>query len=295
MDTDSDSRQKTVGSIRVAFFLNLAFTILEFFGGVWTNSVAILSDALHDLGDCLSLGLSWLLERFSQKRGDAKYTFGYRRFSLLGALITAIVLLGGSFLVLSEAIPRLINPEPAHAPGMIIFAIVGILVNGAAVLKLRGQSGLNASVVAWHLLEDVLGWTAVLIVALALLLTDFYILDPILSIMVTLFVLYNVAKNLRKTLKVLLQAAPEGVEIDLFEHKVREIDGVQDIHHTHIWSMDGEQHILTTHVVLPDGFDPSNVSIIKRKVRTVAEELGIRHTTLEIESSGEYCENGECR
>ncbi|MDX1600202.1 MAG: cation diffusion facilitator family transporter, partial [Anaerolineales bacterium] len=152
------------GGLRTAFFLNLAFTLLEIVVGLFTNSVAILSDAVHDLGDSLSLGLSWYLEGYANRAGDRRYSYGYRRFSLLGALVSTIVLIAGSLLILSEAIPRLLNPEPTNALGMAAFAIVGVAANGAAVLRLRGQRSMNARVVTWHLLEDVLGWVAVLIV-----------------------------------------------------------------------------------------------------------------------------------
>ncbi|MFH2055081.1 MAG: cation diffusion facilitator family transporter, partial [bacterium] len=170
-------------NLRLAFFLNFGFAILEIGGGLWTNSVAILSDAVHDLGDSLAIASAWFLEKRSQRGGDQKYSYGYRRFSVLGAAINAVVLLVGSFFVLSEAISRLFQPEQSLAEGMIAFAVVGILVNGVAVLRLRGQTSLNASMVAWHLLEDVLGWTAVLVVGVTLLFTDIPILDPILSIL----------------------------------------------------------------------------------------------------------------
>ena len=176
------------GNIKTAFFLNFGFTILEIIGGILTNSIAILSDALHDLGDSISLGIAWYLDNFSKKDSTSRYSYGYRRFSLLGALINSLVLIGGSLFILSEAIPRILNPEEAHAPGMIAFAILGVIVNGAAVLKLKDDKSMNAKVVAWHLMEDVLGWVAVLIVGITLLFVNLPVLDPILSILITLYV-----------------------------------------------------------------------------------------------------------
>jgi cobalt-zinc-cadmium efflux system protein len=283
-----------IGRIRLAFFLNLVFTILEIIGGFWTNSVAILSDAVHDLGDCLSLGSAWYLERYSNRTRDLKYSYGYRRFSVLGALLNAVVLLAGSFFILSEAVPRLMNPEHSNAEGMILFAIVGIVVNGAAVLRLRGQSSLNVSVVAWHLLEDVLGWVAVLIVAVTLLFTDLHLLDPILSIIITLYVLYNVVRNLRKTLRVFLQAVPEGVEVDVVEDKIKQLEGVKGVHHTHVWSLDGEHHVITTHVVLEGAFEGPRIREIRNRIREAADELGIWHVTVEMEPEDHQCEDADC-
>lgn len=169
-----------------AFFLNLGFTILEIIGGLWTNSLAVLSDALHDLGDSLALGLAWYLERYSQRASDKVYSYGYGRFSLLGALINSVILIGGSLYILSEAVPRILAPEATNAPGMLFLALVGIAVNGLALFRLKGSQSLNVQMVTWHFLEDALGWVAVLLVSLILLFTNAYILDPILSILITL-------------------------------------------------------------------------------------------------------------
>ena len=294
MAHDHSHTSSLVGSIKTAFFLNLGFTILEIFGGLWTNSVAILADAIHDLGDSLSLGTAWYLEKQSGRKSDRAYSFGYRRFSVLGALINATVLMAGSLFVLSETIPRLMRPEHSNAQGMLVFAIFGIAINGVAVFRLKGRSSLNVSVVAWHLLEDVFGWTAVLIVAIVLLFTDLHILDPILSIIVTLYVLYNVLRNLRKSLRVFLQAVPEGLDIYHIEKHIKSIKGVNDVHRTHVWSLDGERHIFTTHVVLNASFDLKNVPYIKKKIRETIKELGIQHTTVEIEYAEEGCDNNTC-
>lgn len=174
-------------NIKVAFFLNLAFTILEIFGGLWTNSMAILSDALHDLGDSISLGAAWYLEKYSEKAPDSTFSYGYGRFSLLGALISSIVLVIGAVIILSQVIPRLIDPQEVHPQGMLGLAVLGIIVNGIAAIRLRKGSTLNEKVASWHLLEDVLGWVAVLIVSIVLLIKDIPILDPILSLVITFF------------------------------------------------------------------------------------------------------------
>jgi cobalt-zinc-cadmium efflux system protein len=278
------------GNIKVAFFLNLGFTLLEFVGGVWTNSIAIVADAVHDLGDTASLGLSWYLERFSKRGSSRTYSYGYRRFSLLGALINAGVLIGGSLFVLSEAIPRILDPQPTNAPGMIAFAVLGILVNGAAVLRLRGSAGLNARVVGWHLLEDVLGWVAVLVVSLVLFFVgDWYFLDPLLSIAITLFVLFNAARNLRSVLRIFLQAAPEGMDMGAIDDELRQIDEVQSTHHTHLWSLDGEHNVLTTHLVVSADAPKAAIVAVKDRARQIAAGLEADHITVEVEFADEDC------
>lgn len=276
--------------LRTAFALNIGFTVLEVIVGLWTNSVAILSDSVHDLGDSITLGLSWYLEHFAGREEDARFSYGYRRFSLLGALISTVVLLSGSLWVLSKAIPRLIQPEHTNAQGMTLFALVGIAVNGLAVLRLRGKgTTMNARVVAWHLLEDVLGWVAVLIVGVTLLFVDIHILDPILSIVFTGYVLYNVVRNLRSTASLFLQAVPEEMELDAVIERFRQLPHVQDTHHTHIWSLDGEHHVLTAHIVVEDETTPAEMVDIKCDLRALTEEFSLEHTTFEIEYESEEC------
>jgi cobalt-zinc-cadmium efflux system protein len=277
------------GNIGIAFVLNLVFTVAELVGGLWINSVAILSDAVHDLGDCITLGLSWYLSRKSVQGRDQRFSYGYRRFSLLGALVTGIVLLAGSLLVLAEAIPRLLHPETPLARGMLVFALVGITVNGVAALRLRGLSSLNARVVMLHLLEDVLGWVGVLIVSTILLFRDIPILDPILSIVITSYILYNVAHNLRRTLSVFLQAVPADADPAAAEALLVGIEGVRSVHHTHAWSLDGERHVLTTHVVVSPGTTWEEASRTKRTAKELLRNHDYHYATIEIEVEGEPC------
>jgi cobalt-zinc-cadmium efflux system protein len=284
------SSEKTIAGIRIAFFLNISFTIIEIVGGFWTNSLAILSDALHDLGDSFSLGLSWYLEKFSLRPRDEKFSYGYRRFSLLAALINLTVLLLGSILIILEAIPRLVHPEHSNARGMVGIAIVGILVNGLAMLRLR-QSGkaLNIRTVMLHLLEDVLGWTAVLLVGIVLIFRDVHILDPLLSLLIIVYVLINLTRNLKKTFRLLLQGVPEDLSLTSLENEIRKIDGILSVHHTHAWSLDGEHHILTTHAVISASSNKKDIMRIKKEVRKIGLLRDVEHVTIEIEFEDEKC------
>lgn len=282
-------RDDTAAGFKTAFWLNFGFTLLEISGGLWTNSVAIVADAVHDLGDSLSLGLAWFLDRYAQKSQDDEYSYGYRRYSLLGALLNTVVLIIGGLIVLSEAVPRIITPEPTNAPGMIGFAMAGILVNGLAVLRVKRGQSLNARVVAWHLLEDVLGWVAVLIVSIVLLFSDLYVLDPILSILITLYILYNVIKNLKQTLAIFLQAVPGEINLNEIKDKILAVDQVQSIHHTHLWSLDGEHHVLTTHVVVADDASKEEILQVKRDIIAITQGKDLEHITIEIEYEDEDC------
>ena len=278
-----------LGNIRLAFFLNLFFTILEIFGGLWTNSLAILADAIHDLGDSFALGSAWFLERLSMKKGDVLYSYGYRRFSLLGALISATVLIAGSLFILLHAVPRIFHPQHSYAPGMFLFAVIGIAVNGAAALRLKGSTGINAKMVAWHLLEDVLGWAAVLAVSLILLFRDIPFLDPLLSCLITAYVLFNVLKNLGRTFGVFMQGVPAGTDIEAIEESLRSIEHVMGTHHTHIWSLDGTHHVLTTHVVVDNEVTRDDILKIKGHIRAILDSHDMIHSTVEIEYAGEEC------
>jgi len=278
-------------NIPIAFALNLVFTILEIIGGLYTNSMAILSDALHDLGDSLSLGLAWFLENYSKKNPDKKFTFGYSRFSSLGALLNGLILIGGSIFILSEAIPRILNPEAVKPKGMLLFAIVGIIVNGFAAFKLSGGESLNEKVVRWHLLEDVLGWVAVFIVSIVLMFKDIPVLDPILSIAITLYVIYNVIKNLKDVLTVFLQGVPKDISIDETKEKITNIPNVKSVHHTHIWSLDGEKHLLSTHVIVDDLISKEKIIAVKNDIKSIMREENIGHVTVEIEYESEKCED----
>ncbi|PWW33652.1 cobalt-zinc-cadmium efflux system protein, partial [Idiomarina loihiensis] len=233
-----------------AFLLNFVFTIIEFIGGFLTNSTAILADAVHDLGDSLSLGLAWILNKLGKKQANQHFTYGYKRLNLAGAFINAVVLIAGSAWVLVEAIPRLWNPQMPVADGMIALAVVGITVNGFAAYKLSEGKTLNERVINWHLLEDVLGWVAVLIVGIVLLFVDWPILDPLLSIGFTMFILVNVLRNLWATLKLFIQATPDKETYRQVADTLLELPHVADLHHLHFWSLDGEEHVLTVHLVL---------------------------------------------
>lgn len=281
-------------NIKVAFFLNLFFTILEIIGGLWTNSMSILSDALHDLGDSFSLGIAWYFEGYSKKGPDEKFTYGYSRFSLLGAMINSIILIGGSIFILTRAIPRLIVPEPINAKGMLAFAIIGIIINGLAVIRLRKGNSLNERVVSWHLFEDVLGWVAVLVVSIVLLFRDIPILDPILSIIITLYILYNVFKNLREIMNVFLQRVPDQFSIIKIEKEIAEKTDAILAHHTHIWSLEGDKHILSTHVVIEENSNQQEIANIKEQVKKLINEKGIKHVTVEIEFKNEECDSKDC-
>lgn len=276
-------------NIKLAFLLNLSFTIFEIIGGLLTNSVAILSDAVHDLGDSLSLGLAWFLGSYSEKKYNNKFTYGYRRYLLLSALINTVVLIIGSVIVLINAVPRLLNPTQPSARGMIGFAVVGIIVNGIGALKTRGSHSLNERVVSFHLLEDVLGWIAVLIVGIIMYFRDIPILDPILSIFITLYILFNVFSSFKETILLFLQTVPRDVDVEDIICNLKTIENVVDTHHTHVWSLDSEHHVLTTHIRVSNNCNIEDITRIKKEAKAIINKLNIEHITIEIEFADKDC------
>ena len=272
-----------------AFFLNLSFTIIEFIGGWLTNSTAIMADAVHDLGDSLSIGSAWVLNKLGQKKANQKFTYGYRRLSLLGALINGLVLTAGSIWILTEAIPRLFDPVMPHTQGMLALAVLGMAVNGYAAYKLSKGKTLNERVLNWHLLEDVLGWVAVFVVALVMQFVEWPILDPLLSIGFTLFILINVIRNLWETAHLFTQGTPDTEELKKIECSLLDIQNVESIHHLHLWSLDGEHHVLTAHIRVSSLITIEEYMALKTAINSVLEPKELEHTTIEIELNQEMC------
>lgn len=277
-----DHGSSGVKNIRTAFLLNLFFTLIEIVGGIYTNSVAIITDALHDLGDTISLGLAWRLHHVSTRKEDENYSFGYRRFSLLGAVINSLILVIGSVFILMETIPRLIDPERADAQGMIIIAVFGVLVNGAAVLKLRSGRTLNERVVMLHLLEDVLGWVAVLIGSVIMMFTDLPIIDPILACIILVWVLFNAYRNLMKGGRIFLQAIPAEVDLEEIKEDIARLAEVDRLEDVHLWSMDGEYMVITMHVIPKDVDSVEEITALQQRIRGILKDRDINHATIEV-------------
>lgn len=273
------------------FGLNLAFTLIEIVGGLYTGSVAILADAVHDLGDSASLALALYFERYSQKRPDAEYSFGYRRFSLLSALISGVVILSGSVVILFEAISRFQNPREPLGMGMIGLSVLGLLVNGAAALKMKMGRSQNERMLSWHFVEDALGWLATLIAAVFITWKHWTWVDPALAILLAVWVSRNVWRELRTTLRFFLQAAPADFNVENFSTRVTQLPGVLSLHDLHVWSLDGARHVLSLHVVLEMSLaqDSNRLHAIKQDIKKLAGESHALHVTIETEHGEDDC------
>ena len=267
-------------AIWLAFLLNFSFAIIEFiFGGLFGSS-AILADAVHDLGDALAIGISAFLESISNREEDSRYTLGYKRFSLLGAILTAVILITGSTLVILENISKFIEPQPVDHEGMLWLGIIAIAINLMASLIVRKGQTKNESILSLHFLEDTLGWLAVIVVAIILRYTDWYFLDPLLSLGISAFILSQALPRFWSTLKIFLDAVPEGVDIKQVKNDLEQLDNVASINQLNLWTMDGLEKNAIVHVCLKR---MEQMEVCKEAIRALLKERGFQNVTIEVD------------
>lgn len=288
-------KRKSSKNIFIAFLLNLLFSIIEVIGGIFTNSISIISDSIHDFGDAISIAVAWILEKKSEKKPDDKYTFGYARYSVLGAFITSMVLLVGSIFMIYNAVIRIINPVAVNYDGMLILGILGLFVNSIGAFVTSKGDKVNEKAVSIHLLEDVLGWVAVLLTSIIMKIFDIPILDPILSIGITVYILKHVIENLKIVFGIFLEKAPENSKFEEFKKELIEHNNmIKDIHHIHVWSADGVNTYAMMHVVVQDDINVQDIIALKKEINHEAAHHNINHLTIEIEFESEKCEHDEC-
>lgn len=278
---------KTEKDILIAFILNLFFSVFEIVGGILTNSVSILSDAVHDLLDSLSIGISFFLERKSKKKPNEIYTYGYARYSVLGAFFTTVILSMSSILIIYHSIERIFKPVEIKYNGMIIIAIFGVIVNFLAAYFTKDGDSLNEKAVSLHMIEDVLGWIIVLIGALVIKFTNIYWIDSVISIVVSVIIFVKAISHLNEILDLFLMKKPRNIDVEEIKKYILNINGVKDIHHIHIWSLDGINNYATLHVVSEKN--------IKDEIRKELNQHGVNHVTIEIEEIDECCHDKNCK
>lgn len=278
-------------NILLAFFLNVGFAAIEFVGGYFTNSVAIYSDALHDLGDGLTLLFSYFAEKISSKKADDQFTFGYRRFSVLAALVNGIILIVGSTFIIREAITRFQNPEPIHAKGVILLSLLGLAVNGFAAYRMSKNTGANSRMIMFHLLEDVLGWCAVLIVSIVLIFKPWYFLDSVLSILIALIIINGVIKNLYKVSAIFLQAFPSKLNREKLVNEISAFKNVLGVHFIQGWSLDDTYFNLTFHVKVSSELQMKEVDNLRMEIEHFLRSKKIAYTTIQFEGNECSTEN----
>ena len=268
-------------SIWLAFFLNLSYAIVEFIAGGIFGSSAVLADSVHDLGDTIAIGISAFLEAISNREEDRQYTLGYKRFSLLGALVTAVILMTGSVLVILENITKLFHPQPVNDEGILWLGIIAVSINVLASLVVRKGKTKNESILSLHFLEDTLGWVAVILMAIVLRFSDWYILDPLLSLVISIFILSKAIPRFWSTLKIFLDAVPEGVDIQRVKSDLEQLDHVASINQLNLWTMDGLEKNAIVHVCLKE---IEQMELCKESIRSKLKDCGFQNITIEIDA-----------
>lgn len=282
-----DRSHQKLQSVAQVFWLNLLFAVVELVGGLWTGSYAILSDALHDFGDSLSLGLAYFLERQARRPSNLSFTYGFRRFSVLSAVFTGAVLIVGSLWIISRSLMSLGEAQEPHAPGMIGLALLGLAVNALSFFRLRQGHSLSEKMLQWHFIEDILGWALVLFAGIVMLFVEAPFLDPLLAVFLSGWVLWNVVKNLKSAFEILLQATPSNLSAEVLRKELLGLDGVKDVHHLHLWTVDGEVHVLTAHLLLDSRVEVASLKLKAKKL--LAENYQIFEAVLETETEGDLC------
>ena len=268
-------------TVWVAFFLNLSYAIVEFIAGGIFGSSAVLADSVHDLGDAIAIGISAFLETISNREEDSHYTLGYKRFSLLGAMITAVILMTGSVLVILENIAKIFHPQSVNDEGILWLGIIAIIINVLASLVIRKGQTKNESILSLHFLEDTLGWVAVILMAIVLRFTDWYILDPLLSLVISFFILSKALPRFWRTLKIFLDAVPEGVDIQKIKTDLAELDHVASINQLNLWTMDGLEKNAIVHVCLKE---MEHMETCKESIRIFLKDCGFQNITIEVDA-----------
>ena len=271
---------KTKYAVWLAFLLNLSFAIVEFIAGGIFGSSAVLADSVHDFGDAIAIGISAFLESISNRKEDSHYTLGYKRFSLLGAMVTAVILMTGSGMVILENVSKLFHPQPVNEEGLLWLGIIAISVNVLASLVIRKGQTKNEFILSLHFLEDTLGWLAVILMAMVLRYTDWYILDPLLSLAISFFILSKVIPRFWSTLKIFLDAVPEGVDIKQVKNDLEQLDNVASINQLNLWTMDGLEKNAIVHVCLEN---VKHMEVCKESIRDLLKESGFQNVTIEVD------------
>ena len=271
---------KTKHAVWLAFFLNLSYAIVEFIAGGIFGSSAVLADSVHDLGDAIAIGVSAFLETISNREEDSHYTLGYKRFSLLGAMVTAVILMTGSVLVILGNITKLFHPQPVNDEGILWLGIIAVSINVLASLVVRKRKTKNESILSLHFLEDTLGWVAVILMAIVLRFSDWYILDPLLSLVISIFILSKAIPRFWSTLKIFLDAVPEGVDIQQVKSDLEQLDHVASINQLNLWTMDGLEKNAIVHVCLKE---IEKMEVCKESIRSKLKDCGFQNITIEVD------------
>jgi cobalt-zinc-cadmium efflux system protein len=278
----------------IGIALNLAFVILEVITGFWTNSLSLLSDAGHNLSDVASLALALLAFRLAKVKATSNFTFGYRKATILVALLNAVILLFAVFSIAYEAIIRFQHPQPVQGKTVAAVALVGVFINSitAYFFMQDKEKDLNIKSAYLHLVADALVSLGVAVGGLVILYTNWLWLDSVLSLGIALVILIGTWSVLSESLRLTLNGVPLNIEVKKVVNELKSIPQVLDVHHVHIWAIDTTQNAMTAHVVVDNRSNRQDLEVLKSKIKHELEHFGIQHSTLEFEV--ENVEEDDC-
>ena len=285
---------KTPENIKIAFLLNLAFSIVEAIGGILTNSISIISDSLHNLGDSITIGINYIFEKKSKKLPNKEYSYGYLRYTMLGSLIASFILLVGSVIIIYNVVPRLIKPLSVNYDAMIIFGIFGLLINLYATIKIMRSKDKDKKINT-HMIEDTVIWLFILTGSICIKVFDLVIIDPILSLLIAVYILYQIYKYMKNIYNIFMEKVPKNVKIDEIKKDIESNENIDNVHHIHIWSMDGVNNYMTAHIHLNKILNEEEIIKTKNDVKNKLKEDKINHITLEVEYFNEKCDSSNCK
>lgn len=275
----------TEGRLWISIFLNLVITVAEFVGGILSNSLSLLSDALHNLNDTASLGISLVARKISQKEADRDKTFGYKRAEIIGAFINLITLVIIALFLIKEGVERFYNPSEIDGLTMFVVAIIGLLGNviTAVLLFRKSQDNINIRSAYIHILSDALSSIGVIITGWLIIRYQLYIIDTILTLVIAGYILWQSYFMLKKTINILMESTPHDIDIKNIRTMMEQVDDVLDIHHIHVWRLDEQNILLESHVVI-DEQNLANMETIKTRLKKLLKsDFNISHSTLEFE------------
>ena len=273
----------------IGIVLNLAFVVIEFAAGFWFDSLALLSDAGHNLSDVVSLVLALLAFRLAKVKANERYTYGYKKSTILVSLLNAVILLVAVGAIVIESIHKLSNPAVVPGGAIAWVAGVGVLINAfTAFLFMKDkEKDLNVKGAYLHMAADALVSVGVLVAGIVISRTGWYIIDPIIGLIVAVVILISTWNLLHDSLRLTLDGVPTSIDSQKVVEAIRALPGVDDVHHIHIWAISTTENALTAHIVLKQ---PEGMQEVKHLLRHRLEDFGIGHATLEFEVPGEHCE-----
>ncbi|WP_025731549.1 cation diffusion facilitator family transporter [Heyndrickxia ginsengihumi] len=273
-----------IGKMKLAFFLTLIILIVEVIGGVISHSLALLSDAGHVLTDIAAIGLSWFAMHQSQKPASEKFTYGYHRSGILAAFINAMTLIVIAVIILYEAINRFQHPQPVGSTWMFISASVGLIMNLYLGFGLSKEDNINVKSAVLHMIGDAMASAGVIVGGIIILLTGWYIVDPILSVLIAFLIAFGAWKIVKQTVGILMEGTPKGVSIEDVMNTIRSVKGVLNVHDLHIWSITSGKNALSCHVVLNNQISFQDSQVVLREIEHKLQHQGIGHATIQLEN-----------